>query len=147
MEFWDAVDNQFLGVIKLSFSKIYQGFLLEGRLNEIAVKTSLLPTAIHKGHTNVTNLSNQVCGNCNLQAFIGTTAQIQSHISNPKPNVAFEPVANEEKQVEIEPKKRIDRSKGTLKDLTELLWAIDTHEKASLLSLSLFAGNKEGTHQ
>ena len=97
LEFWDAVDSQFLGVIKLSLSKIYQGFLLEGRLNEIAVKTSLLPTAIHKGHINITNLSNQGCGSCNLQAFIGTTAQIQSHITNPKPNIPVEPIVNEER--------------------------------------------------
>ena len=33
VEFWDAVESSFLGLVKINLSKIYEGFLLEGRLN------------------------------------------------------------------------------------------------------------------
>ena len=45
-----------MGVVKLSLAKIHKGFILEGRLNELAIKTSLLPTVIHKGIHKITDL-------------------------------------------------------------------------------------------
>lgn len=53
IEFWGAVSNQFLGFIKINLSKIKKGFMLQGRLNEIAIKSSLLPIIIQKGEVNV----------------------------------------------------------------------------------------------
>ena len=49
IEFWGAVSNQFLGFFKVNLTKIKKGFMLQGRLNEIAIKSSLLPIIIQKG--------------------------------------------------------------------------------------------------
>lgn len=56
VEFWGAADNKFLGLLKLNLSKIKHGFLLNDTLNEMAIKTSLLPTTIHRGTATITSL-------------------------------------------------------------------------------------------
>ena len=57
IEFWGAVSNQFLGFIKINLNKIKKGFMLQGRLNEIAIKSSLLPIIIQKGDVNIENVN------------------------------------------------------------------------------------------
>ncbi len=57
IEFWGAVSNQFLGFIKINLNKIKKGFMLQGRLNEIAIKSSLLPIIIQKGDANIENVN------------------------------------------------------------------------------------------
>jgi hypothetical protein len=59
--------------------------VLEGRLNEVAVKTSLLPTVVHKGTLPVTDLSDKVIGQSSMSVYIGTTGQLQAHLAVPKP--------------------------------------------------------------
>jgi len=49
IEFWGAISNQFLGFIKINLTKIKRGFMLQGRLNEIALKSSLMPIIIQNG--------------------------------------------------------------------------------------------------
>lgn len=62
LEFWDVSDGSLIGIIKLSLIKIQKGFLLDGRLNEVAVKTSLLPTVIHNGPHTITSLVDKTVG-------------------------------------------------------------------------------------
>jgi hypothetical protein len=57
IEFWGAVSNQFLGFIKINLNNIKKGFMLQGRLNEIAIKSSLLPIIIQKGDVNIENVN------------------------------------------------------------------------------------------
>lgn len=61
LEFWGG-DQQLLGLVKLPLSKVHQGFVLDGRLNEVAVKTSLTPTVVQKGLLAVKDLSDAVVG-------------------------------------------------------------------------------------
>jgi hypothetical protein len=84
LEFWGANDGELLGVIKLSLAKIQKGFMLDGRLNELAIKTSLFPTVIHKGKHAIFSLTDKPVGECYLAAHIGTAAQIQSYLNSPK---------------------------------------------------------------
>jgi hypothetical protein len=51
-----------LGITKIDLAKIEKGFILEGTLNEVAIKTSLLPTVIHKGNISINNLLDQPVG-------------------------------------------------------------------------------------
>lgn len=81
LEFWGAVDGELLGIVKLSLAKIYKGFILEGRLNELAIKTSILPTVIEKGYVPVTTLIDKPVGQCYISAHIGTTAQMQGYLN------------------------------------------------------------------
>lgn len=53
VEFWGAVTNQFFGFIKIDLSQIKRGFMLQGRLNEIAVKSNLMPIIIQKGEISI----------------------------------------------------------------------------------------------
>lgn len=62
LEFWSATDEELLGVIKLPLGKIQKGFMLDGRLNELAIKTSLLPTVIHKGSHAIVSLIDKPVG-------------------------------------------------------------------------------------
>ncbi len=62
LEFWSTVEGNFIGMLKISLSQIYKGFVLEGRLNELAIKTSLLPTVIHKGFLPIMDLSDKKIG-------------------------------------------------------------------------------------
>lgn len=71
-------------MIKIPLQKIFKGFILDGRLNEMAIKTSILPTVIHKGTISITSLVEKPVGECHLQAHIGTTSQLQSYLSIPK---------------------------------------------------------------
>ncbi len=43
-------------------SKIKKGFMLQGRLNEIAIKSSLLPIIIEKGEVNVEDVNGEKSG-------------------------------------------------------------------------------------
>ena len=93
----------------------------------MAIKTSLMPTVIHKGSVAITSLVDQPIGECYLQAHIGTTSQLQSYLSIPKefpkqpePIQPFSP----QKPVQEE-KPTTQREEGTLEDLTQLLAVID----------------------
>jgi hypothetical protein len=147
IEFWNAVDNEFLGVIKVPLAQIHKGFIFEGKLNEMAIKTSILPTVIHKGTVSITTLADQRTGECYFAAHIGTTSQIQSYISAPRsfPQQFAQPTSDVEEKPAPEERER--RPPGTLSDLTALLSAIDSHEKPSLLSLQLFKNNHRASRE
>ncbi len=72
-------------MIKLSLGKDQKGFILDGRLNELAIKTSLLPTVIYNGIHPIISLTDKPVGECCLNVRIGTPAQIQSYLNSPKP--------------------------------------------------------------
>lgn len=57
VQFWGAVTNQFLGFIKIDLNKIKKGFMLQGRLNEIAIKSNLMPIIIQKGEVWIENVN------------------------------------------------------------------------------------------
>ncbi len=44
-------------MIKIKLSKIKKGFLLDGRMNETAIKTNMMPTIIHKGMIQIVDLN------------------------------------------------------------------------------------------
>ena len=81
IECWDAYENNFLGMIKLNLLKIKKGFILNGQLNEMAIKTNLLPTIIEKGKFPILNISGNRIGSCILCAAIGTSAQLDCHLN------------------------------------------------------------------
>lgn len=56
IEFWSSSQNKFLGLVKIDLTKIKQGFLLQDRLNEMAIKTNIVPTIIAKGKIPITDL-------------------------------------------------------------------------------------------
>lgn len=86
LEFWNSSQNKFLGLIKLDLKKIKQGFMLEGRLNEIAIKTNMLPTTIHRGEFGISNLEDKPVGQCSIYAGIGTSNQLNLYL-NQKENL------------------------------------------------------------
>lgn len=49
----------------------------------MAIKTSLLPTVIHKGNISLMSLNEKNVGECWLSAHIGTSGQIQSYLNSP----------------------------------------------------------------
>lgn len=59
IEFWSAVNNKFIGLIKINLHKIKEGFILQDRLNEIAIKTNILPTTIERGDLKILDLSDK----------------------------------------------------------------------------------------
>lgn len=63
--------------------KIRKGFILEGKLNEIAIKTSLFPTIVHKGPMTIADLNGKGCGLCFLHAAIGTVSQSEAYLNHP----------------------------------------------------------------
>lgn len=81
VQFWSAVTNQFLGFIKIDLSKIKKGFMLQGRLNEIAIKSSLMPIIIQKGEIWIESVNAERSGECCIYAGIGTSAQIGLYLN------------------------------------------------------------------
>ena len=114
LQFWNAVTSELLGITKIDLAKIQHGFILEGRLNELAIKTSLLPTVIHKGSISINNLLDLPIGQCYLQAHIGTTSQIQSYINSPKSQPQFKHSQNKPQiqraEERIEEKKQVAKN-------------------------------------
>lgn len=64
VEFWDCVTSKFLGLAKISLTKIKKGFMLNGRLNAISIKTNLFPTVIHRGYLSLKDISDADIGQC-----------------------------------------------------------------------------------
>lgn len=75
------MSNKFIGLIRLDLSKIKNGFLLQDRLNEIAIKTNILPTTIQRGEVKIIDLMDTQVGLCNLYAGIGTSNQLNLYLN------------------------------------------------------------------
>ena len=81
IEFWDVVTSKFLGIIKLNLGKIKKGFILNNRLNEIGIKTNLLPTTIIRGRVPLLDISESSVGSSQIYAAIGTSSQLNTHLN------------------------------------------------------------------
>ena len=85
IEIWDAFSQKLLGIMKLSLTKIKKGFMIQNQLNEIAIKTNLFPTIIHKGEFNITDIGGKKVGYCDIHAAIGTSSQLDTHFNQTNP--------------------------------------------------------------
>lgn len=55
--------------------------MLQGRLNEIAIKSSLMPIIIQKGEIWIESVNGERSGECCIYAGIGTSAQIGLYLN------------------------------------------------------------------
>ena len=81
IEFWDSINSKFLGIFKVNLNKIKKGFLLNNQLNQISIKTNLLPTVIHRGTIAIKDVSDVETGKCDIYAAIGTSSQLNTYFN------------------------------------------------------------------
>ena len=85
IEIWNpnASTNKFIGIVKIPLDNIYRGFVLNGKPNEMAIKTNIVPTVIFDGNSKIYNLHDEHIGSIPVFASIGTPLQIDTFLNKP----------------------------------------------------------------
>lgn len=83
VEFWDTKKNAFIGTARVDLIKVKQGFLMAGaHINEKAIKANVLPTVVHRGNIELSNLKKETVGEAWMHVMIGTSSQLNTYLND-----------------------------------------------------------------